>query len=163
MSSSIKRTRRRAGFTFASLPLLAAACSDQRRVATDAGPARLQDPLMPTQAPTGTQTQVPNIPPNVPGDVQDLTIVVRDGAFDRETYIVQAGAVRLRVSAGSGGPYSMRIEELLQARVVGENTTTVIGLTAWPGRYTMQLNAGVLDTAVLEVRPPGGVPGTTPR
>jgi hypothetical protein len=71
----------------------------------------MRQPEMPTQAPTGTQTQVPNIPPNVPADVQILPITITNGELDADRYVMQAGAVRLQVRAGAGGPYSMRIDD----------------------------------------------------
>lgn len=139
------------------------ACGSSTKTAVDEDLGTLRQPAFPTQAPTGTQTQIPNIPPNVPADVQQLPIRIINGEFDSDRYAMQAGAVQLRITAGQDGPYSIRIDSLLQARVVRENDTTVIGLTAPPGQYTMKVNAGVEDTAVLEVIPPGGVPGTAPR
>jgi hypothetical protein len=50
----------------------------------------------------------------------------------------------------------MRIDGLMQARVLPPDQTTSFGFTATPGEYTMRLNAGVEDTAVLDVRPIGG-------
>jgi hypothetical protein len=166
--AGIDRTQRRRTAFLAAAALaaagLSAACGRETTVATDGGPAQMRQPAMPTQAPTGTQTQVPNIPPNVPADVQVLPITIANGELDSDRYVVQAGPVRLHVKAGAGGPYSMRIDDgLLQARVVRENDTTAIDLNALPGRYTIKVNAGREDTALLEVQPPGGVPGTTPR
>ncbi|MGH2367552.1 MAG: hypothetical protein ACRDI2_05080 [Chloroflexota bacterium] len=83
-----------------------------------------------------------------------LAIAVAEGQFGSDRYTVQTGAVQLQVTA-QGGPYSMRIDELMQARVLRANERTTLGLTAAPGEYTMRLNAGTEDAAILNVRPVG--------
>ena len=100
----------------AGLPALASACGRTTGGIADEGATGLRQPAVPTKAPAGTQTQLPNIPPRAPADVQVLPVRITNGEFDHDRYLVQAGALQLHITAGSGGPYGIRIDELLQAR-----------------------------------------------
>lgn len=147
-------SRRRAAVALAGIGWSAGvACGPDTKSPAGTGPISARE-LTP-QPNLPPLDQRPNSPPVVPGDVQVVEVVVADGQFDADRYSVQTGAVQLRVTA-RGGPYGMRIDQLLQARTLPANETTALGLTATPGEYTMRLNAGVEDTAVLNVRPVGG-------
>jgi hypothetical protein len=104
-----------------------------------------------TAVPSGGQ---PTAGTSAPGAAQELTLRVADGRFAAAQLNVTPGPVRLTLQV-QGGPYTLRIDPLIQPRQVPENTTTVITFTAsTPGEYTMELSAaGRRETAVLNVRP----------
>lgn len=93
-----------------------------------------------------------NPPANAPANAQILDIQIVNGRFSQRIYTVQPGPVVLRVTATGTGPHSMRINQLLQARLLPVGQVTQIGLTTYPGDYTMMTDGGALDTATLQVR-----------
>jgi hypothetical protein len=139
------RRRALAGAVLAPAALLLTRCEDRTKSATPSRPE-----------PLGSPAALLDPPRNVPLDIEELTIEVVDGRFGHERYSVQTGPVRLKFVARGTGPHSVRIEDLMQARLLPVGQTTVVGLTTYPGEYLMMTDGGALDTAVLDVRPVGG-------
>ena len=148
----LSRTAKRLGaLGLASLLLIGTACLERQNV-SGAGPL----PVAATAYPSPEGGRDVPVAKDAPQDIQELRITIANGQFDADQYTAQSRATRLLVTTQGGGPYTLSIDTLLQPRSLTPNGTAEIALTLPdPGRYTIQLGGGAIDTAVLNVRAPG--------
>lgn len=112
----------------------------ERADATEQRPLAVESPIPGTAKP--------------PLDVQELPVRVDGGRFSADIYSAQTGPTVI-VVMGTGGPYTLSVDSLVQPAPLAANAVTRIELTApQPGEFTMRL-AETGDTAVLNVRPVG--------
>lgn len=131
------------------LAIAGTACTD-RRPAAEVGAL----PVAPTAYPTGPASAGPGVA-GISEDIQALDVQIVDGRFESDVYTMQPRPARLEVTAGDG-PYTLRIDGLIDTQPLEADGVTVIGLAPTsPGRFTMRLGGASIDTATLTVRAAG--------
>ncbi|MCC6180148.1 MAG: hypothetical protein IT305_32940 [Chloroflexi bacterium] len=95
--------------------------------------------------------------PDIPEDVQRLTIEIRNGKLQSDRYTMQPGPTRLIVKNDDEKVYTLAIQGLVDPQQIAMDQTTQIGLTAPDtGMFQMTLGGAASDTAILDVHPVGG-------